>query len=55
MRAARDPGAAPTHALLRLSAQRYNEPADYERLADALAAAASPERRRRAASGIVAG
>jgi selenocysteine lyase/cysteine desulfurase len=37
VRAAREAGAAPTHALLRLSAQRYNEPADYERLADALA------------------
>ncbi|HYK94959.1 MAG TPA: aminotransferase class V-fold PLP-dependent enzyme [Candidatus Dormibacteraeota bacterium] len=37
VRAARDPGAAPTHALLRLSAQRYNELGDYERLADALA------------------
>jgi isopenicillin-N epimerase len=36
VRAARDPGAAPSHALLRLSAQRYNEPADYERLAEAL-------------------
>jgi isopenicillin-N epimerase len=36
VRAAREPGAAPSHALLRLSAQRYNEPADYERLADAL-------------------
>ena len=36
VRAARDPGAAPSHALLRISAQRYNEPADYERLADAL-------------------
>jgi isopenicillin-N epimerase len=37
VRAARDPGAAPSQALLRLSAQRYNELADYERLADALA------------------
>ena len=36
VRAARDPGAAPSAALLRISAQRYNEPADYERLADAL-------------------
>ena len=36
VRAAREPGAAPTHALLRLSAQRYNEPADYERLAGVL-------------------
>jgi isopenicillin-N epimerase len=37
VRAARDAGAAPSHALLRISAQRYNELADYERLADALA------------------
>jgi selenocysteine lyase/cysteine desulfurase len=36
VRAARDSGAASSHALLRLSAQRYNERADYERLADAL-------------------
>jgi len=36
VRAARDPGAAPTAALLRISAQRYNEPADYERLGEAL-------------------
>lgn len=36
VRAAREPGTAPTAALLRLSAQRYNEPEDYERLADAL-------------------
>jgi len=36
VRAAREPGAAPTAALLRISAQRYNEPADYELLADAL-------------------
>ena len=35
-RAARQPGAGPTAALLRMSAQRYNEPADYERLRDAL-------------------
>jgi isopenicillin-N epimerase len=34
--AAREPGAPPAATLLRLSAQRYNEPADYERLADAL-------------------
>ncbi|MEA2675511.1 MAG: isopenicillin-N epimerase [Chloroflexota bacterium] len=36
VRAARDAGAAPSHALLRISAQRYNELADFERLADAL-------------------
>ena len=55
--AARDPGVPPRATLLRISAQRYNEPADYERLADALqrrgfaaAEAATP-----AASGIVAG
>jgi Selenocysteine lyase len=36
VRAARDPGARPSAALLRLSAQRYNEPGDYDRLADAL-------------------
>jgi selenocysteine lyase/cysteine desulfurase len=34
--AAREPGAAGTATLLRISAQRYNERADYERLADAL-------------------
>jgi isopenicillin-N epimerase len=38
VRGARPPGAPPTHNLLRISAQRYNEPADYERLADALVA-----------------
>ena len=37
VRAAREPDAPPTHALLRLSAQRYNELADYERLAEVLA------------------
>jgi isopenicillin-N epimerase len=37
VRAAREnPGAPPKSVLLRISAQRYNEPADYERLADAL-------------------
>jgi isopenicillin-N epimerase len=36
VRAARGAGTAPSHALLRISAQRYNELADYERLADAL-------------------
>jgi isopenicillin-N epimerase len=35
VRAARQPDAPPT-ILVRISAQRYNEPADYERLADAL-------------------
>jgi hypothetical protein len=35
VRAARQPDAPPT-ILVRNSAQRYNEPADYERLADAL-------------------
>jgi isopenicillin-N epimerase len=35
-RACRVPGQPPTRALLRISAQRYNEPSDYERLADAL-------------------
>ena len=34
--AARAPGAGPSHTLLRISAQRYNERSDYERLADAL-------------------
>lgn len=34
--AARDPGAPPATSLLRISAQRYNEHGDYERLADAL-------------------
>ena len=36
VRAARPQGEAPSMALLRISAQRYNEKADYERLADAL-------------------
>ena len=36
VRAAREPGAAPSAALLRLSGQRYNEPDDYARLAEAL-------------------
>jgi isopenicillin-N epimerase len=34
--AARDPGIGPAATLLRVSAQRYNEPADYERLIEAL-------------------
>jgi isopenicillin-N epimerase len=53
VRAAREQGARPGMALLRISAQRYNERADYERLGDVLTrrglAAA------RAASAIVAG
>jgi isopenicillin-N epimerase len=55
VRAAREPGASPTHALLRLSAQRYNEPADYERLADALARRGLARTAAGAPSGIVAG
>jgi isopenicillin-N epimerase len=55
VRAAREPGAAPTHALLRLSAQRYNEPADYERLADALVRRGLARTAAGTASGIVAG
>ena len=37
VRAARAPGAPPIAALLRISAQRYNEAADYERLGEVLA------------------
>jgi hypothetical protein len=55
VRAARDPGAAPSHALLRISAQRYNEPADYKRLADALVRRGLSRSARRDASAIVAG
>ena len=55
VRAAREPGAAPSHALLRLSAQRYNEPADYERLADALVRRGLVRTAARGASAIVAG
>ena len=55
VRAAREPGAAPTHALLRLSAQRYNEPADYERLADALVRRGLSRAVASSASSIVAG
>ena len=36
VKAARSPGAGPTAALVRISAQRYNEAADYERLAAVL-------------------
>jgi isopenicillin-N epimerase len=64
VRACRVPGQPPARALLRISAQRYNEPSDYERLADALArrglardaGAGEPATRvPAAASGIVAG
>ena len=54
VRACRVPGQPPARALLRVSAQRYNEPSEYERLADALAhrgVSGEPV----AASGIVAG
>jgi isopenicillin-N epimerase len=37
VRAARAPGGGASLRLLRISAQRYNEPADYDRLAEALA------------------
>ena len=53
VRAARADGAPPASTLLRISAQRYNEPADYERLADALARRGLAGAQ--AASGIVAG
>ena len=55
VRAARDPGAAPSHALLRLSAQRYNEASDYERLADALGRRGFSRAAQGSASAIVAG
>ena len=35
--AARAPGEGPASALVRISAQRYNQPDEYQRLADALA------------------
>lgn len=54
-RACRVPGAPPAHALLRISAQRYNEPADYERLADALLRRGLGSSAPATASGIVAG
>ncbi len=54
VRAARDPGGEPSHALLRISAQRYNEPPDYERLADALVRRGLSRSARSGASGIVA-
>jgi len=60
VRAARAAGAGPTDTLLRISAQRYNEPADFELLADALvrrglAAAGAVRAEVNAASAIVAG
>lgn len=59
VRAARAPDAPPTAALVRVSAQRYNEPADYEQLADALArrghAASAGRTSASTPSGIVAG
>ena len=55
VRAAREPGAAPSAALLRLSAQRYNEPEDYERLADALVRRGLARTVTSSASAIVAG
>jgi isopenicillin-N epimerase len=55
VRAAREPGAAPSHALLRISAQRYNEAADYERLADVLVRRGLARSGARDASAIVAG
>jgi isopenicillin-N epimerase len=55
VRAAREPGAEPSAALLRISAQRYNEPADYERLADALVRRGLSRGVPRGASAIVAG
>ena len=41
VRAARAPGGGPEALLLRISAQRYNEPSDYEALAAALPAVLS--------------
>ena len=55
VRAAREPGAPPSAALLRLSAQRYNEPADFERLADALVRRGLSRAAASGASAIVAG
>lgn len=55
VRAARELGAAPLAALLRLSAQRYNEPDDYERLADALVRRGLARTVTSSASAIVAG
>jgi isopenicillin-N epimerase len=57
VRAARPtPDAACTNGFVRISAQRYNEPADYERLADALVRRGLGRSAARAsASAIVAG
>jgi isopenicillin-N epimerase len=56
VRAAREPGAGAEATLLRVSAQAYNEPADYERLGDALARRGLGARAgATAGSGIVAG
>jgi isopenicillin-N epimerase len=55
VRAAREPGAGPTANLLRISAQRYNEPSDYERLADALVRRGLARTAAGTGSGIVAG
>ena len=55
VRAARPtPDAPPTSTLLRISAQRYNEPGDYDRLAEALVARLGSRASARA-SAIVAG
>jgi selenocysteine lyase/cysteine desulfurase len=53
-RACRVPGQPPARALLRISAQRYNEASDYERLADALVRRGLAARVPTAPSGIVA-
>jgi isopenicillin-N epimerase len=55
VRAARAEGAPPSATLLRISAQRYNEPEDYERLADALLRRGFGTRARPDASAIVSG
>jgi isopenicillin-N epimerase len=55
VRAAREAGVAPSNALLRISAQRYNELADYERLADVLVRRGLARSVRGGASAIVAG
>jgi isopenicillin-N epimerase len=55
VRAAREPAAPPTANLLRISAQRYNEPGDYERLADALVRRGLARSAAGTVSGIVAG
>ena len=56
VRAARDdPDGPPTEVLLRISAQRYNEPADYERLLDAILRRGVVAGGPRGASAIVAG